>query len=149
MPYTRILVTVDGSETSAQALTEAAKLAHALHAKLHIIHIVTASPKHHAAATMDLHTYQQFANREGLALLEKSKQSVQTITESAETQLIEMNCSMQSIAEKIIAAAQAWKADLIVIGTHGRRGLKRFVLGSAAEETLRIAHIPILLIRCE
>ncbi|WP_331713029.1 universal stress protein [Variovorax sp. HW608] len=49
--------------------------------------------------------------------------------------------------ELVTNEAASWPADLIVLGTHGRRGAKRLFLGSSAEQILRIAPVPILLVR--
>jgi nucleotide-binding universal stress UspA family protein len=53
----------------------------------------------------------------------------------------------KTVQQRVIAEAETWKADLIVIGTHGRRGVRRMVLGSSAEGILRGAHVPVLLVR--
>jgi nucleotide-binding universal stress UspA family protein len=50
-------------------------------------------------------------------------------------------------AEVVVEQADAWKADVIVLGTHGRRGVTRFMLGSDAEQILRLARVPVLLVR--
>lgn len=55
--------------------------------------------------------------------------------------------TMARISERIIEQAKAWKAELIVIGTHGRRGVGRMLLGSDAEQTVRISPVPVLLVR--
>lgn len=52
-----------------------------------------------------------------------------------------------SIASNLLAEAEKWHADLIVMGTHGRRGLGRVVIGSVAESVLRAATLPVLLVR--
>jgi nucleotide-binding universal stress UspA family protein len=51
------------------------------------------------------------------------------------------------VSETVIAQAKAWNADLIVIGTHGRRGVGRMLLGSDAEQIVRTAPVPVLLVR--
>lgn len=51
------------------------------------------------------------------------------------------------ISERIVEQAKAWDAEMIVIGTHGRRGVGRMLLGSDAEQTVRIAPVPVLLVR--
>jgi nucleotide-binding universal stress UspA family protein len=51
------------------------------------------------------------------------------------------------VFEQVLEEADAWKADLIVIGTHGRRGVRRMFLGSDAEQILRSASVPVLLVR--
>ena len=53
----------------------------------------------------------------------------------------------KTVQQRVIAEAEMWKADLIVIGTHGRRGVSRLVLGSSAENILRSAPVPVLLVR--
>ncbi|MFY1975414.1 universal stress protein, partial [Achromobacter dolens] len=53
----------------------------------------------------------------------------------------------KTVQQRIIAEAEMWKADLIVIGTHGRRGVRRLVLGSSAEGVLRTSPVPVLLVR--
>jgi nucleotide-binding universal stress UspA family protein len=51
------------------------------------------------------------------------------------------------VCDLVVGASQTWSADLIVIGTHGRRGVGRMLLGSDAEQILRLAPIPVLLVR--
>ncbi len=51
------------------------------------------------------------------------------------------------VADVIVREARKWKADLIVIGTHGQRGMRRVVMGSDAEQVVRNAPAPVLLIR--
>ncbi|KTD42196.1 universal stress protein [Legionella parisiensis] len=58
-----------------------------------------------------------------------------------------MNPSKEKVPEKIIEAAKNWPADLIVVGTHGRRGYQHLLLGSVAEGVIRNAPMPVLLIR--
>jgi nucleotide-binding universal stress UspA family protein len=52
-------------------------------------------------------------------------------------------------ADEIVREAKQWPADLIVLGTHGRRGLKRLAMGSDAEMVLRLAPVPVLMVRDE
>jgi nucleotide-binding universal stress UspA family protein len=66
---------------------------------------------------------------------------------TAETMFVEIADIEKKISEKIVESALSVKADLLVMGTHGRRGFKRFILGSVAEETMRISPIPVLLVR--
>jgi len=51
------------------------------------------------------------------------------------------------VEERIVMAARDWPADLIVMGTHGRRGVTRAMLGSSAEAVLRTSPVPVLLVR--
>jgi nucleotide-binding universal stress UspA family protein len=52
----------------------------------------------------------------------------------------------EDIAQRIVATASGWHADVIVMGTHGRRGVSRLMLGSVAERVLRRARCPVLLV---
>jgi nucleotide-binding universal stress UspA family protein len=51
------------------------------------------------------------------------------------------------VSEVVVEQAKVWRADLIVLGTHGRRGVGRFLLGSDAEQVARTASVPVLLVR--
>ena len=66
---------------------------------------------------------------------------------AVETSLITIEDLDERIPEAIADDAEAWSADLIVNGTHGRRGLSRLFLGSIAEGVIRVATKPVLLIR--
>ena len=59
-----------------------------------------------------------------------------------------IECFARRPCDVIVEAAVQWPADLIVIGTHGRRGVNRMMLGSDAEQVLRMASMPVLLTRC-
>ena len=51
------------------------------------------------------------------------------------------------MGETVANAARLWNADLIVVGTHGRRGVGRMLLGSGAEQIVRLAPVPVLVVR--
>jgi nucleotide-binding universal stress UspA family protein len=53
------------------------------------------------------------------------------------------------VCDLVAAAAKSWSVELVVIGTHGRRGLGRLLLGSDAEQILRLSPVPVLLVRQE
>jgi nucleotide-binding universal stress UspA family protein len=65
----------------------------------------------------------------------------------AEARLLEIQTFGQRISDMIVAEAQAWPADLIVVGAHGRRGLHDVLLGSVADGVVRRASVPVLLVR--
>lgn len=81
----------------------------------------------------------------GAALLSRAQELAQKAEVPAETCLLEARGA--SAGERVVQAAKDWSADLIVCGTHGRRGLRRLVLGSDAELIVRHSPVPILLIR--
>lgn len=145
--FKRIVVAVDGSDTAQQALQEAIKLAQEHKAQLRIVHAVD---------SVNINLGTEFPNpievadaltKSGQEILRKAQAVAQQAGIAAETHLIEINMLGQRIAEMIAADAEAWPADLIVICTHGRRGLSRLFLGSVAEGVVRVATKPVLLIR--
>ncbi len=147
MSYKRIFVAVDGSETSELAVVEASHLASILKAKMCVIIILEEFPIYNAAFGIDLIQYQERIRKDAEAILNRMLELAKKSGVSAEAQLIEMTMREWKISEKILEAAQNWRSDLLVIGTHGRRGFRRFLLGSVAEEIIRTSSIPILLIR--
>lgn len=149
MPYQRIMAAVDGSETSDLALTEALRLTKALQAELCIIYVVDEFPIYNLGIGTDFDRIREIIRHDGLFVLDKAKETALKEGVRAKTSLIEIIDTHKKTAEKIVEAANEWKADLLVIGTHGRTGFNRILLGSVAEETLRISPIPILLIRAK
>jgi nucleotide-binding universal stress UspA family protein len=144
--YKRILVPTDGSETANAGLREALKLAQEQQAQLRIVHVVdeflVVSPDLVGGA---YHTISEQLREAGATVLARAESLAREARVATETQLVE---AMGGPAgERVIKAAKDWPADLIVCGTHGRRGLRRIVLGSDAEYIVRHTPVPILLIR--
>ena len=145
--YKRILVPTDGSHTAEAGLREACKLAREQEGTLlRVVHVVdellTAMPELYGTAYDAL---TDSVRKAGAAILTRAESCARDQGVTIETQLIE---GMGTPAgELVIKAAQAWRADLIVCGTHGRRGLRRIVMGSDAELMVRQTPVPILLIR--
>ena len=145
MSYKRILVPIDGSATSKAGLKEALKLARTPGARLRLLHVVDESPilsLPEAGYTID--TVIEDLKRSGKALLASVARSVAARGAKCETALIE-SMGMR-VADQITADAKRWRADLIVIGTHGRRGVQRLVMGSDAELVVRNTAVPVLLV---
>jgi nucleotide-binding universal stress UspA family protein len=146
MAYKRILVPLDGSPTSERGLKEALRLAKNQQARLALLHVVDDSvfyipPEgafHVETLLDDLKTYgrQILQSAESLA----SRQGVK-----AESVLVENFAGR--VADVITEQARRWRADLIVMGTHGRRGVSRMVMGSDAELVVRNTLVPVLLVR--
>lgn len=145
--YQRILVPIDGSDTSDLGLTEAIRLAQLTHASMRLIHVIDELS---FAFTADAYSYRagellDLLRKNGAEILEKALATVRAQGIPADTVLYE-NLD-KTVQQRVISEAEAWKADLIVIGTHGRRGMRRMVLGSSAEGILRGAPAPVLLVR--
>jgi len=142
-PYKRILCPVDFDQYSADALKEAAALALSSAGTVHVLHVVQINPLVEQGATGGLAVGEIYDSQVELA----RKQVEQMLT----TMPPEVNREvMIEIGEPVnwIAAAQTkLGADLIVMATHGRKGLKHLLLGSVAERVVRESPIPVLTVR--
>jgi nucleotide-binding universal stress UspA family protein len=145
--FKRILVAVDGSTTSDQALQEATKLAREIHAQLRIVHVVDTISISLDTEFLDPLIFSDTMIKNGKAILRKASAKAKKAGIPSETNLIEIQTMGHRIPEAIAADAEAWPADLIVICTHGRKGLSHLFLGSVAEGLMRVATKPVLLIR--
>lgn len=145
--YQRILVPVDGSETAQCGLREAIRLAKAGGGQLRLLHVVDDLS---FALAMDAYAGQQgdwlnTLREAGARLLKEAKDSAAAAGVKADGVLHETVGTR--LADAVAAEAAKWQADLIVLGTHGRRGVGRLLLGSGAESVLRSAAIPVLVVR--
>lgn len=140
--YSRILVAVDDSEVSKVALQTAIQFAQDQQAILRIVYvsvevfvgeIFPLDPKKYAASVKKHDQY----------LLRKIKSLASKAYNKVESHLVKITDPYENISEKIIAEAEKWHAELIVLGTHGRSGLSRLMLGSVTEEVLRGTSIPV------
>ncbi|MCC7461591.1 MAG: universal stress protein [Gammaproteobacteria bacterium] len=144
--YAKILVPVDGSATSARGLAEAVRLAGELRSKLRLVHIVNELVIAPAYPTgMQSGQVLESMRAHGRAVVQDSEKQVHAAGLEVDSVMIE---SVGGAAGDIIVEqAGKWGAELIVLGTHGRRGLKRMVLGSDAEHVVRHSSVPVLLVR--
>lgn len=147
MTYKRILVAVDGSETSTLAMQEAISLAKDQRAALKIIYVADEFVIVGDGVRFDFEQYENAVRGYGLTILNEMESLAKKAGVTVENSIIENTGHSVRIPEKIVTETNAWQADLLVIGTHGRRGFSRLLLGSVAEGIIRIASIPVLLIR--
>lgn len=147
--YKRILVPVDGSDTSALGLSEAIKLCKDQKAELRLIHIVDELVSYGGADGAANYTGNiiELLRDAGKNILETAENQVQKAGLDSESAMLEQFGGQA--AGLIVEDAKQWKADLIVLGTHGRRGIKRLVMGSDAEQIVRTTPVPILLVRAK
>lgn len=144
--YQRILIPVDGSATSSCALQEAIKLAREHSAQLELVHVYEDILYWLDENYINYTELQETIRLNAEKLLATAQAEVIQANLSVETKLLE--AKNNRIENVIIAEAECWHADLIVIGTHGRSGFSRLMLGSVAEGITRLSSIPVLLIRC-
>lgn len=142
---TRILVPVDLSELSERALAYAAELAEKFAAQLTILYVV-AEP---AAVLPDMMMPVPVAAPDLDDLTAAGKQSLADLIAANNLGRLNPQAEVRigDAGEEIVAAAADLSADLVVIGTHGRGGLKHLLLGSVAEQVVRKAPCPVLTVR--
>jgi nucleotide-binding universal stress UspA family protein len=147
--FERILAPVDGSQAGRPAFELADLLAAQLGAELQILHVVpplptpVVGPYGNDMRTFNWEVALEALEQEGEALLHNAKQ--QATAPRVKTALI--RAQTQREADVIVEYAKNNHADLIVMGTHGRVGIERLLLGSVAEGVVHQAPVPVLLIR--
>lgn len=141
--YQRILVPVDGSPTSMQGLDEAIKLAKLTGASLRLVHVVDqlTFATGYETYTADL---VGMLREGGQKILVDAKARAHAAGIDASDFLCDTFGSR--VCDIVVDQAKDWAADLIVIGSHGRRGMSRLILGSDAEQVVRVARVPVLLV---
>ncbi|HEX7439916.1 MAG TPA: universal stress protein [Caldimonas sp.] len=144
--YQRILVPVDGSATADLGLDEAIRLAKLTGARLRLVHVVDGVT---FATGLELATGDILGLLvdAGAQILTAARARVEASGVAVDTFLPEAGSGRA--CDVVIAQAKLWNADLIVIGTHGRRGVGRLFIGSDAEQIVRTAPVPVLLVRPE
>jgi nucleotide-binding universal stress UspA family protein len=146
--YSRILVATDGSTLSKKAVASAIQLAATCAAELVAVKVVPRYPQAYFEGSIPLSAQEVSriekewtdaaqANLDAVAKAAKAKGvSTKTVTVKSDV-----------VSDAIIAAAKKQKADLIVMASHGRKGIKRLLLGSETQQVLTHSHIPVLVLR--
>ena len=146
--YKRIMVAVDGSDISNIALKQAIKLAKDQRATLRLIHVVDEMPAYITMGEIpySIDDYRKSMREGGYKVLAACAARVKGGRVKFDTKFVTISGLSPRVWEVINREAKRWRADLIVIGTHGRRGFDRFILGSVAEGVIRLAGRPVLVI---
>ena len=145
--YQRIMVPIDGSATSSQALATAIRMAQAFGARLRLIHLLE--------ETSLIGAYDQFADYTGELMRLVRENANRVLADGAaavkaaglEADEVLLDNFAERLGDAVAQAARQWAAELIVVGTHGRRGIGRVLMGSGAEQIVRVAPCPVLVVR--
>jgi nucleotide-binding universal stress UspA family protein len=144
--YQRIFVPVDDSETSNQALVEACRLAKETGAQIRMVHVVDLAQFGWGGTEfLDASELQKSVKEAGEQVLTQAKDSARAQGVEPEGKILES--WGDKIASVLLEDASAWKADLIVMGTHGWTGVMHLLMGSVAEGLLKMSEVPVLLVR--
>jgi len=140
--YDRILVPTDGSDPAAAATDHALTVADRFDATVHALYVVDVDGIAHEAPGLGLDALRDALRTEG-------KAATDAVVERAEDRGVDVRESVvDGVAEDaIVDYADAEGIDLIVMGTHGRRGLDRYLVGSVTERVVRRTEVPTLVVR--
>jgi nucleotide-binding universal stress UspA family protein len=150
--YQRILVAVDGSPTANRGLQEAVRLAKLTGGRLRLMHCIDDLSLSLAMGAYGMDGAGAYVGDWLAALRSGGEALLRDAAAVAHAESVPVETLMGAdfagpVWEQVVTEAGKWKADLIVLGTHGRRGIGRAVLGSSAEAVLRHAAVPVLLVR--
>jgi nucleotide-binding universal stress UspA family protein len=141
--FKKILVPVDGSSTSNKALEWALKMAKEAGAQVRLLHSID------ELSYLSGYEYSgemiKMARDQAERTLIEGQQAAKAAGVACDTRLIDS--AGQRLGDTVADAARDWSADLVVVGTHGRRGVGRVLLGSGAEQVIRCASVPVLIVR--
>ena len=143
--FKHILVPVDGSATSLSAVSKAAELAKAFGSQVTAVYVLDPYPFTGVGADFAYGQaqYLSAATAEANKALEDVNKAMENSGVTVKTLIGEGH----AVHEGIVRVGENIGADLIVMGSHGRRGLEKLVLGSVAQRVLQTAHVPVLVVR--
>ncbi len=139
MAIMKVLTCVDGSEESKKAAQMTGRFAKMTWAKLILVHILDDLVSYEKIP--DTPIYQE-RKKEGEAILEEAKKIVEKEEAPCETRLM-----VGPVASELVLLAEKEDCDIICVGTRGRTGIKRMLLGSVADRVIRYAHCPVTVVR--
>lgn len=146
MGYQHIIVPVDGSPTSLTAIQHAAKLATTYQSTVTVIYVLTIDPFINIEYINSAHQVENDALKQTREIIktivDEAKQKFLTFGIDANTVIIEG----QDVHKEIIKASEEHAVDLIVIGSHGRTGIRKLVLGSVTQKLLGETTLPVLVV---
>jgi nucleotide-binding universal stress UspA family protein len=142
--YDRILVPTDGSDCADAAVTHAVDLATQYGAELHVLFVADAREAGHGAPAISADQLQQ-------AMTDHGEEVTARVADRTRAEDVETVTAVRSGIpdEEIRAYVEDEDCDLVVMGTHGRTGIERYLLGSVAERTVRQSPVPVLTVRTE
>lgn len=147
--YERILVAMDGGPSSALALSQAISIAKVSAAQIKVLFVIDDSDLFFESSYPDSENMMQAIAKVGTSTLARASRRLESAGVRFLTELAERPITPGLIAATIVERADRWPADLIVMGTHGRRGLRKLIMGSVSESVMARTTKPVLLIRGE
>ena len=146
--YTRILVATDGSSLSKKAVTSAIQLAATCAAELVAVKVVPRYPQAYFEGSIPLSA--QEIGRIEKEWSDAAQVNLDAVVKAAKAKGVNTKTVIVKsdvVSDAIISAAKKQKAELIVMASHGRKGIKRLLLGSETQQVLTHSHTPVLVLR--
>ncbi len=146
--YQRILVPIDGSATSSRGLQEALSLARTCRASLVLLHVVEYAPVMLEMATSS--TWELVARdlqTQGQDLVDAARREALAQGIACEAHVVD--AAALRVCDVVVEQARQHRCDIVVMGTHGRRGVAHALIGSDAERVIRLSPVPVLLVRAD
>ena len=146
--YARILVATDGSTLSKKAVNSAISLAALCGAELIAIKVVPRYPQSYFEGSIPLSV--EDVKRVEKQWAEDGQAVVEAVKKTADTKGVAVKAltvKSDLVSDALISAATKYKVDLIVMASHGRKGIKRLLLGSETQHVLTHSHVPVLVLR--
>lgn len=146
--YQRILVATDGSALSKKAVANSIRLAALMGAELIAVKVVPRYPMSYFEGSMamsmqDIGRVEQQWAEQGQAIVDAVKEAAQAKGVKARAVTVKSDF----VADAIMATTRKYKCDLVVMASHGRKGLKRILLGSETQHVLTHSTVPVLVVR--
>lgn len=147
--YTNIMLAVDNSASSRRATEEAVRMASLAKATVHAVYVVDKSALFNYGGYYDPEALLDAMRSEGKQALDEAHRALSVGAVRSEEEIVETENLADHVENALQRYALRCGADLVVMGTHGRRGVQRLVLGSVAERFLRFSTCPVMLVRGE
>ncbi|TVT92829.1 universal stress protein [Haloferax volcanii] len=139
--YENILIPYDGSEGATEVLHHASELAHWADATIHVLYV--ADTTRDSVTVIEDQTV-DVLEQEGEDAVEEAAKTLETLGVSYDTDVIQGNPALT-----IVEYAERYGQDLVVMPTHGREGVSRYLIGSVSEEVVRLSSVPVLTVRMQ
>jgi nucleotide-binding universal stress UspA family protein len=147
--YRNIMLAVDGSKSSKRATEEAIRIARIANAPIHAVYVIDKSALFNYGGYYDPQALIDALRTDGRAALAQVHEALGAAGVTGDEEMIETEGIADDISTCLLRTADKMKADVVVMGTHGRRGVARLVIGSVAERFLRFATCPVMLVRAD
>jgi nucleotide-binding universal stress UspA family protein len=147
--YRKILVAVDGSRSSRRAVEEAIGIAKLAHAHVRSVYVLDWAPVYPYTCSYNMAKLEEAFTRYGHQSLDKATRALACAGVESDSELVRTKSMAEDVAACLQQYVLTYGPDLVILGTHGHRGVRRAILGSVAERFLRFSTCPVLLVRGE